>query len=308
MKSEDILKQKDVLHQISQASDAIRRKHKLLKLGKDTAEKAMDEMFKPIVTPLKTLIESSGRKVKQENIKEEIKAETKNENSDQQPDNFDSLISDDESFINSNRQHRSTEPLASSSPIKTDHLLKTYIQKLNRNHKEIDFRYGVRKKNKAMFIGNSNIYFNNDEINVQDKVYPMTHGLLELLVKKDPQDSVVTQNDKKHYLDIVERTNMYWKNYKPDTSIFNDLSPKFQNYVVEFLAKRHPNFSKGGGLPSHMIVKKKNRNMDYVYWDDPNELVERLRLLIASQSAGNTSHTNEIISIIEELREAEIIY
>ncbi|CAG5084875.1 Protein of unknown function [Cotesia congregata] len=79
--------------------------------------------------------------------------------------------------------------------------------------------YGVRKKNKAMYIGNSNIYFNKDEINVQDKVYPMTHGLLEFLFKKDPQDSVVTQNDKKYYLDIVERTNMYWKNYKPDTKL-----------------------------------------------------------------------------------------
>lgn len=48
--------------------------------------------------------------------------------------------------------------------------------------------------------------------------------------------------------------------------------------------------------------------MDYVYWDDPNELVDRLRLLIAETSAGNNSHTNEIHSIIEELREANIIY
>lgn len=44
-----------------------------------------------------------------------------------------------------------------------------------------------------------------------------------------------------------------------------------------------------------------------MYWDDPNELVDRLRLLIASQSAGHTGHNNEIISIIEELREANII-
>lgn len=48
--------------------------------------------------------------------------------------------------------------------------------------------------------------------------------------------------------------------------------------------------------------------MDYVNWDNPNEIVNRLRLLMASQAAGNTSHANEIISIMEELREAEIIY
>lgn len=44
-----------------------------------------------------------------------------------------------------------------------------------------------------------------------------------------------------------------------------------------------------------------------VYWDNPNELVDRLRLLLASQAAGNTSVSNEILSIFEELYEAGII-
>lgn len=45
----------------------------------------------------------------------------------------------------------------------------------------------------------------------------------------------------------------------------------------------------------------------YVYWDNVNELVSRLRLLIASQTAGHSGHHNEIISIVEELREAGVI-
>lgn len=44
-----------------------------------------------------------------------------------------------------------------------------------------------------------------------------------------------------------------------------------------------------------------------LYWDDPNELVERLKLLIASKDAGNTGLDNEIISVVEELRESGII-
>ena len=55
-----------------------------------------------------------------------------------------------------------------------------------------------------------------------------------------------------------------------------------------------------------MIAKQSSRP-DYIYWDDPNELVDRLRLLMASQAAGNPSHNNEILSIIEELREAKIL-
>lgn len=50
----------------------------------------------------------------------------------------------------------------------------------------------------------------------------------------------------------------------------------------------------------------KNRVI-YEYFDDPNELCERLQLLISSQMAGNSNHMQEINSIIEELRELKCI-
>lgn len=50
----------------------------------------------------------------------------------------------------------------------------------------------------------------------------------------------------------------------------------------------------------------KNRIV-YEYFDDPNELCERLRLLISSRMAGNSNHMQEINSIIEELRELKCI-
>ncbi|XP_066585314.1 uncharacterized protein [Prorops nasuta] len=58
-------------------------------------------------------------------------------------------------------------------------------------------------------------------------------------------------------------------------------------------------------IPSKMLLN--NHVKDYVYWNNPNELVNRLKLLIASKNAGHTNHDNEIISIIEELREDGII-
>ena len=57
-----------------------------------------------------------------------------------------------------------------------------------------------------------------------------------------------------------------------------------------------------------MIAQNTSSNYDYVYWNDVNELVDRLKLLVAEKSAGNNSHDNEIMSIIEELREERIIY
>jgi len=46
--------------------------------------------------------------------------------------------------------------------------------------------------------------------------------------------------------------------------------------------------------------------IDYVHWDDPNELVDRLRLFDASHQAGNNVHDNEMLSI-EEFREVGLI-
>jgi hypothetical protein len=53
-----------------------------------------------------------------------------------------------------------------------------------------------------------------------------------------------------------------------------------------------PAKSKGGkGLRTLEVT---NKNIEYVPWNNPNKLVDRLRLLISSQLAGNTSHSNEI--------------
>jgi len=50
-----------------------------------------------------------------------------------------------------------------------------------------------------------------------------------------------------------------------------------------------------------------DNKIDYVHWDDPNEFVDHLWLLDASRRAGNNAHNNKILSIIEELREADLI-
>lgn len=61
----------------------------------------------------------------------------------------------------------------------------------------------------------------------------------------------------------------------------------------------------GKGLEKSFIPY--SENIVYEYYDDPNELVDRLMLLVSSKSAGNSNHDQEINSIIEELRERDII-
>lgn len=88
-----------------------------------------------------------------------------------------------------------------------------------------------------------------------------------------------------------------------------------ENQPRKFRVKARPsstttnkNLKRGNGMiPTNAMQHSNNEYISYTYWDDPNELVNRLRLLVASKSAGHSGHTNEIMSIIEELREAGII-
>lgn len=67
------------------------------------------------------------------------------------------------------------------------------------------------------------------------------------------------------------------------------------------------NLPTGDGLIDSDAMIYDNNNKSYVYWDNANELCDRLKLLVASQNAGHSGHHNEIVSLIEELREAKII-
>lgn len=85
----------------------------------------------------------------------------------------------------------------------------------------------------------------------------------------------------------------------PAKTVHKDRTPSPSSQTV----KR----GEGVVISTDLMRFDRNKHASYTYWNDPNELVDRLRLLIASQAAGNNGHSNEIVSIIEELREANII-
>lgn len=79
-----------------------------------------------------------------------------------------------------------------------------------------------------------------------------------------------------------------------------------QKSLRKIIARKYKNVVKrGDGLERKFIPY--SENIVYEYYDDPNELCDRLRLLVSSKSAGNTNHDQEINSIIEELRERDIV-
>lgn len=86
--------------------------------------------------------------------------------------------------------------------------------------------------------------------------------------------------------------------FHPSASSSMSTDPTVEN-MISFSS---PDTQDGSGLYKDVLPQTQ-----LVYYDDPNELVTRLNLLTSSQSVGNTGVNNEIISILEELRERNII-
>uniref|UniRef100_A0A1B0FD11 Uncharacterized protein n=1 Tax=Glossina morsitans morsitans TaxID=37546 RepID=A0A1B0FD11_GLOMM len=79
----------------------------------------------------------------------------------------------------------------------------------------------------------------------------------------------------------------------------------YTNVIINQEHKKSNLVTKGGGLS---LKKLDTRKPIYLsYWDDRNELVDRLRLHLSSESAGHNNHQHETTSIVEELGEGNII-
>ena len=146
---------------------------------------------------------------------------------------------------------------------------------------------------------------NSDNIIVDGVRYIGTPGLYELIFKKMPDDDEYTEDDMRKYKNMLITTNAHRRNHSEHGQLRSNRGYKYK-YVIAPLLQIEPGKKKSGrGLPRAMTLN--DNTIDYVHWDDPNELVDRLRLLEASRQAGHNAHDNEMLSIIEELREAGLI-
>ncbi|XP_071643638.1 uncharacterized protein [Temnothorax longispinosus] len=192
----------------------------------------------------------------------------------------------------------------------------------------MDIAYGVKFTNDGMMLGNKRF-----DVNYADKIiidgirYNGTRGLFELIFKKYPDHDIYTEDDMQTYKSILLMTSAHKRNYDAHAQIKGNGGYKYTHIIGPLISGKKA----GKGIPRAMTGNKidhiiassisgkkaekgipramtlNDNKIDYVHWDDPNELVDRLRLLEASRLAGHTGHDNEIQSIIEELREAGLI-
>lgn len=327
MSSNVFTMEKDLKRVIVNAAEAIKKKVRKMRDIETENDKALEKVFKPIINPINEIVDTNKQfKDQLKSMQQANMHETLNENS------FDNTLLKRESDVYDYKQTDSEESDVSSNHNENDNndqnvddfnnsnlSFKTIASDKSDSSKEVsswsleamdDVPYGVRNERGKQFMGTARVVLYDNYVQVGSKKYKMTEGIKECLFKKIPRMDLITEDDLKHYKSMILDTNVHRRDFSPTKPIKSNKGRKYLNIIRPMFKLRKISTStdgeqhethEGKGLP---LLKKWKKNVDYVYWDDPNELIDRLRLLIASRNAGNTGLDNEIISIIEELRES----
>ena len=172
----------------------------------------------------------------------------------------------------------------------------------------IDKVYGVYLNKDGMMFGNKRFDVDNaDNIIIDGVRYAGTPGLYELIFKRLPDDVIYTEDDMQKYKSMLLRTSAHKRNHDMHGRLLSNRGYKYKEIIAKLIPIVPKTKKSGMGLFTPRAMTLTDNKIDYVHWDDPNELVDRLRLLEASRQAGHNAHDNEMLSIIEELREAGLI-
>ncbi|KYN10400.1 hypothetical protein ALC57_17471 [Trachymyrmex cornetzi] len=284
----DVRKREKIAREIEKTRESIRKKHRALKTGKIEGSIALDRHFKLLIESLRLFVDSPGERATKRELRDEDaasvpKRERKEEKKEQKEGEEAS-----ETFEPSATLHKSTNG-AQDKESAIDHVYGVYL------HKD-----GWMFGNKRFDVDDA------DNIIIDGVRYDGTPGLYELIFKRMSDDALYTEDDMRKYKSMLLVTGAHkHKHHSQGRLLSKGIQVQIGIAPSMLVTPKKQSKKSGKGLPRAMTLN--DNAIDYVHWDDPNELVDRLQLLDASHRAGNNAHDNEMQSIIEELREAGLI-
>ena len=163
------------------------------------------------------------------------------------------------------------------------------------NNPDTDKTFGVRKEGDHHYIGNKHVIITEDDdiiIKEGGDRFLGTHGLWELITSKNPEEDSYDKDDIRNYERLMIKTNTLHRGKDPNNPLpKSSKSVKWKMILGPIWHNRE--YYEGEGV--------------VIMSSDPNALLERLDLLLASQKAGNTGVGNELVSICDELKKQGVL-
>ena len=190
---------------------------------------------------------------------------------------------------------------------------------LNKQYRDVTF--GIRKEKGHHYIGKTHVIVVDNDIIIRDsgEKFKGTDGLWELITSREPVD--FNKEDIDEYERLMVKTNALHRDYDPSNPRpRGSMGKKWKNILGPFWYKKQGfseedafRMTKDKNYRKRLIKKMRKIRYEYegegvvVIPSDPNALLERLDLLLASQEAGHTGVRNELVSICDELKRQGVL-
>ena len=204
---------------------------------------------------------------------------------------------------------------------KYKHLGKTAFNYLhNKGLYKSDLPFGIHEGNDGFYYlgarrdpNKENNYFLNskykltiadDNIVVDDEKFIGTPGLWELIMADVPEPKLIKPSDRDSYKRLLLKTNALHNDFNPNNPHPRSSSSyKWENILGPIWKE----MKEEKEAAKKEAAKKTDGKGVVVIPSDPNALLERLDLLLASKEAGHTGVRNELVSICDELKRQGVL-
>lgn len=306
---------------VNQLARSIRKKYLSLKLGKSENDETLNKLFKPVVDPLERIIKhqlaskrnqvvnpiaaaaATATAASAKAMKSITLATPPTTSTDPDDNDDDDVDYNDEMYEDAKVYDSPPDEIITTYINQYPAILKPFMMESIMHSKDdkIDKIYSPQyiRNTSTWKMGSKTIVFDkHGNISTGKSSYKGSPGLYQLIFYKEPQ---YQPDDLNIYKQLLHETGAHLNNAG---KLKSSKQYKYLKIIKPILQR---STTTGYGL-SVDKMSFNQKPIEYRYWDDPNELVERLKLLIAAKEAGNTSVQNEIVAIINELKESNIIY
>lgn len=335
--------QERLVKEIKSLSDSIRRKNRALRLGISERDKYLETTFKPVVGPLKEMVQTVKKFIPPTEGDLVLPvSEFKNEedyDDDEVTESQESDISEavgekgEKSIVEEVKTSEEEEDKEGETPNPSNISVlgkdissigiigRKYILKMMHSapaNKRYHV-YGARLEGDGLKIGNTSLNLDKENnIWIGDKKYKGSIGLYELIF--NPKPANYSKRDLVRFKEICKITNAHKKGYAANAPIHKNTSAKYKNIISELFQNRSVRLKRRAMSAAELNLLHKKRktvsgdgilkntySTNVIYYNNVNKLVTRMRLIHEAIEAGHTGLENEWVALTTELRNRGVI-
>lgn len=186
------------------------------------------------------------------------------------------------------------------SSAEDNNIIAAYYLAAKRKGKDTVYGIHVNPAGKLQ-MGDKVVFIQENNIIVDNTIYPGTEGLWTLVMDTKPNRTLYTEKDLKYYIKLLHHTSVIFEPNEAGSRNRPRTTTKWKQTIEPLL--KDNNISTGEGICSHQQKQRQPQQKQIAYLPgDVSGLKEKMKVLLAEFLAGNKTTRTELVSVLDQLK------